>query len=125
MPSISQLASWEALILLAGLFGVILWKCISGEIVLDGLFEGDMKAPKSRAPENQDEFSTHISVGRIQVFWITLCVAYSYLAQVVQDPSQLPALPDSTVALLAGSHALYLGGKAQAMFLGPLRNILK
>ena len=120
MASLFKLAYWEALILLIGLFAVVLWKFISGEVALDQLFEGDIKAP-----EHPDGYSTQVSAGRIQVFWITLGVAYYYLLQVIHDPTHLPALPDSMVAILAGSHALYLGGKAQAIFLGPLRNLLK
>lgn len=115
MPSPVTLASWEGLILIGGLFAVVLWKMLSGEIPLDQLFEGDIRG--SSTP--------YISSGRIQAFWITIYVAYYYLVQVVHDPTQFPTVPDNMVALLAGSHALYLGGKAQAMLLGPLKDILK
>lgn len=115
MPSLSTLASWEGLILIGGLFAVVLWKMLSGEIPLDQLFEGDIRGSNN----------SYISSGRIQAFWVTIYVAYYYLVQVVHDPTQFPTVPDSVVALLAGSHALYLGGKAQAMLLGPLKNILK
>ena len=46
MASLFKLAYWEALILLIGLFAVVLWKFISGEVALDQLFEGDIKAPE-------------------------------------------------------------------------------
>ena len=120
MPSPSMLAHWEGLILVGGLLAIVFWKLISGGVVLDQLFEGDIQDPDA-----EDGFSTHMSAGRIQAFGITIYVAYSYLVQVIQDPTHFPAISDNLIVLLAGSHALYLGGKAQAMLLGPVRNILK
>lgn len=120
MLSPSKLAHWEALILIIGLFGIVAWKLITGGISLGQLFEGDIQDTDS--PQG---YSSYVSAGRVQSFWVTLYVAFYYLMQVIHDPTRFPALPDSLVAIFAGSQALYLGGKAQAMLLGKLRNILK
>ena len=120
MPSPSTLARWEGLILLGGFFVVVLWKLMTGEIALDQLFEGDQQDPDS-----ETGYSSYTSAGRVQTFWVTLYVAYYYLMQVIHNPTEFPTLPNGLIAALAGSHALYLGGKAQAMLLGPLKNLFK
>ena len=115
MPSLLTLARWEGFILIGGFFAVVLWKILNGDIALDELFEGDVRG----------KTTPQTSAGRIQAFWVTLFVAYYYLVQVINNPTEFPDVPDSMVALLAGSHALYLGGKAQAMLLGRLRDFFK
>lgn len=114
MPSLSTLANWEGLILIVGLFGVVFWKLCTGEIALDQLFEGD-------SGEDDDQTS-YVSAGRVQMFVVTISAAGYYLLQVIQNPTQFPAVPSGLVAALAGSHAIYLGGKAQDMLSGRLRN---
>jgi hypothetical protein len=120
MPSPSTLAYWEALILVVGLVGVVLWKLISGGMVLDQLFEGDIQDPNSK-----DGYSTYVSAGRVQAFWVTIGTAFYFLMQVIHNPTEFPNLPAGLIAVLAGSHALYLGGKAQAMLIGRLKDFLK
>lgn len=120
MPVLPTLASWGGLILLAGFFGIVFWKLATGGIVLDELLEGDI-----RDPDSTDGSSSYVSAARVQSLLITLFAALFYLVQVIQNPTAFPALPNGLIAAVAGSHALYLGGKAQAMLLGPLRNLLK
>ena len=45
--------------------------------------------------------------------------------QVIHNPTKFPDVPNEMIGVLAGSHALYLGGKAQAMLLGRLRDLFK
>ena len=118
MPSLLTLARWEGLILIGGFFAVVLWKVFTGEIALDRLFEGHIRKPNG-------QYTTYTSAGRVQVFWVTLYAAYYYLVQVIQNPTEFPTLPNGLIAVLAGSHALYLGGKAQAMLLGRLKDLFK
>jgi hypothetical protein len=118
MPSLLTLASWGGLILLGGFFAIVFWKLATGSIVLDQLLEGDV-----RDPESADGYSTQVSPARVQSLSITLFVALYYLVQVIQNCKELPALPGALVALLAGSHAVYLGGKAQAMLGDRLRGL--
>jgi|SRR5215469_14942361 len=118
MPSPSTLAYWEGLILIGGLFGVVFWKLATGEIALDDLFEGQIR-------DKNGDYSSYTSKGRVQSFLVTIYVALYYLMQVIQNPTKFPEVPAGLVGVLAGSHALYLGGKAQAMLLGRLRDFLK
>lgn len=118
MPSLSTLASWEGLILIGGLFGIVVWKMMTGEIPLEQLFEGDSLARDGTR-------SSYASGGRVQAFLVTIYVAFYYLMQVIHNPKEFPEVPTSVVGVLAGSHAVYLGGKARAMLLSRFRNFLK
>jgi hypothetical protein len=120
MPSLLTLAYWEGLILIGGLFGLVFCKLMTGEIVLDQLLEGDIRDPNSA-----DGYSSYVSAGRVQSLLFTIFAALYYLLQVVHNPKEFPTLPNGLMATLAGSQAVYLGGKAQAMLLGRLRDFLK
>jgi|GEM_PF-2312830 len=117
MPSPAILAYWEGVLLLAGMVGVVAWKLAGGDYALDELFEGPVR-------EADGTYTTQTSAGRVQIFWVTIIVAGSYLLRVINDSHQFPDVSDGMLALLAGSHALYLGGKAQGMLLGRFRDIL-
>jgi hypothetical protein len=117
MPSPATLAYWEGVLLLGGIIGVVVWKLASGELPLDDLFEGSVR-------EADGTYTVQASAGRMQTFWVTIIVAGSYLLRVINDPHQFPDVSDGMLGLLAGSHALYLGGKAQGMLLGRFRDIL-
>lgn len=110
MRLLSTLAYWEGAILLAGFAGVILSKLATGRISLSCLLEGDV-----RDEESPSGFSTRASAGRTQALLVTLFVAGYYLLQVFHNPREMPQVPGSMVAALAGSHAIYLGGKWQDM----------
>src|SRR5271169_3863141 len=115
-------AKWGGLLLLGGFFGIVFWKLADGSMVLDQLFEGSIR---DRHPKNTSGYSNYVSAGRVQTFLVTVFVALYYLLQVIQDPTRFPKLPVQLVVALAGSHGLYLGGKAQAMLLGRVRDFLK
>jgi hypothetical protein len=117
---LSTLAYWEGLILLGGFFGTVLWKLLTGGISLEQLLEGDVRHPNASEGD-----STSASPGRAQSLVSTIFVSAYYLLQVVQNPKEFPKLPPYLIAVLAGSQALYLAGKAQAMLLGPLLDFLK
>jgi len=120
MPSISTLAAYEGFILIGGFFGIVFWKLLTGGIGLSQLLEGDIRDPNSPGG-----YSTQVSAGRAQSLLITLFVALYYLSQVIHNPKEFPRLPGGLIEALAGSQAVYLGGKAQAMLLGRWRNIVK
>jgi hypothetical protein len=113
MKVLSTLAVWEGLILLGGFFAIVLWQLLTGRIPLDQLLEGDARDPRS-----PDGYSTYASPGRAQSLLFTLFVAGYYLLHIIHNPKQFPSLPAQLVSALAGSQALYLGGKAQAMLRG-------
>ena len=118
LPSPSTLASWEAVAIVAGLCGLVFWKMITGEISLERLFEGDGK-------DDAGNPAAYTSTGRVQAFAATLYIAVYYLVQFAHNPREFPAIPNWMVATLAGSHAIYLGGKAQDLLQGRLRDFLK
>jgi hypothetical protein len=122
MRTLSEVARWEGLILLGGLFGIILWKLLTGGISLDQLLEGDIGRPNNALGSDP---GTYVSMGRAQSLAITVFAALYYLLQVWQNPREFPHLPASLIDALMGSQAIYLAGKAQAM-LGPrLRSFLQ
>jgi hypothetical protein len=120
MRFLMTLAYWEGAILFGGLFSVVLWKLMTGDISLSYLLDGDVQDPASPTG-----FSTQPSPGRIQALMVTLFVAGYYLLQVIHNPKEFPKLPNAMVIALAGSHVLYLGGKAQAMLSGGVRDRFK
>ena len=110
MRTLATLAYWEGILLLAGFLGIVLWKLLTGGISLEQLLEGD-----ARDPGSADTYSTYVSGGRTQLLAATLFVAGYYVLQVFHNPKQFPTLPAQIVGALAGSQALYLGGKARAL----------
>jgi hypothetical protein len=120
MPPVTTLAHWEGLILVGGFFGVVFWKLFTGQIPLNRLLEGDI-----RDPHAADGYSSYVSGGRVQSLLLTLFAALYYLLQVIHNPREFPNLPGALVTTLGASQAAYLGGKAQAMLLGRLRDFLK
>jgi len=112
MPSVVQLAEWEGIILVAGLCGVVLWKLFTGEISLDYLLYGDAR-----------NRTTFFSPGRAQMLMFTVVSAAYFLLQVIHNPAKFPEVPSALLGVLAGSHAVYLGGKAQSLYLGRFRDL--
>jgi hypothetical protein len=107
MRSVQQLAYWEGLILVGGLFGIVFWKVLTGGISLSGLLYGDRR-----------DGGVEFSPGRVQLLIVTLTVGLYYLIQVIQNPTAFPDIPTSWLAALGGSQTVYLGGKARAMLFG-------
>lgn len=120
MGSLVKVATTMAVVLFCGFFGILAWKMMTGGISLNYLFDGDVKNP-----QDPGEFSTQPSAGRIQALTVTVIVAAYYLLQVIHSPGQFPKLSNSMVGTVAGSHALYLGGKAQAMLSDRIRDLFK
>ena len=118
MPSPTTLAEWVGLLLFGGFFGVVFWKLADGSIPLDRLLETSIGA-------SQDADGSSASAGRAQSLAVTLFVASYYLIHVIQNPKQFPELPQSLVAILAGSQAMYLGGKALDILPDSWRNLFK
>jgi len=68
MPSPFVLAKWEGLLLLAGLFGIVCWKLLTGSIDLDRTFADDIR---DRGPESDDTTSC-ASAGHVQSLLVTV-----------------------------------------------------
>jgi hypothetical protein len=102
MMELLTIGEWEGYLFLFVLLGIVLLRISTGNIRTRGLIEG-------RTRRGRD----FLSGGRIQLFWVTLALAARYVYQVWQNPTQLPDVPAAWLALLGGSHALYLGTKFQ------------
>lgn len=107
MAFLPKLVFWETLILLGGFFGVIFWKILTGGISLQYMLYAD-------TPQGGTTFSP----GRAQAMMVTLIVAVQYLLQAISHPTAFPQIPEFWVIALAGSHAVYLGGKARSLLSG-------
>jgi hypothetical protein len=121
MTNAVQLAVWGGMLLLIGFFGIIFWKIFTGSISLDYLLYGDVR---ERTAKDSQSYSTQFSPGRAQALMFTVVAAGYYLLQVIQDPTKFPQIPDTLLYALGGSHAVYLGGKAQGLLLGRIRDLI-
>lgn len=117
MPNVAQFAAWEGIILVSGLCGIVLWKLMTGGISLNCLLYGDARVVKGRGHK------TYFSAGRAQMLMTTVVSAGYLLLQVVQHPTHFPDVPTPFLIALGGSSAMYLGGKAQALYLGRFRDL--
>ncbi len=120
MPSPVTLAEWVGFLLFGGFFGAVFWKLADGTIPFDQLLETGLRASRDGSVEDSSA-----SAGRAQSLAVTLFVALYYLIHVIQNPRQFPELPQSLVAIFAGSQTMYLGGKALDLLPGSWRNFFK
>jgi hypothetical protein len=107
MNSLFKVGEYGGFVLFLAFFAVVVWKMITGEISLDGLLESkDDQGTRSFSPE------------RAQLLIFTLLVAGKYVLAVIQNPHRdsLPDLSAELVAVLGGSQAIYIGGKAWSRF---------
>jgi hypothetical protein len=119
MRPLQQLAYWEGLILVGGFIGVVCWKLLTGAIDLRYLLYGDARRPGDSGQ------ATFFSPGRAQLLTLTVISAVYFLLQVIENPTTFPKIPDTFLAVLGGSQAVYLGGKAQALLLGRVRDLIR
>ena len=112
MPNVIQFAAWGGIILVSGLCGIVLWKLMTGGISLNYLLyvKGGGRKPS-------------FSPGRAQMLMTTVISAGYFLLQVIQDPTHFPDIPTPLLIALGGSSGIYLGGKAQALYLGRFRDL--
>jgi hypothetical protein len=120
MSGLSQLAQWEITLFLFALAALAAVQLLSGDINVKGLLYGRIRG---RKPGEDRYFSPE----RVQLLVFTLGAAFVYVSQVASNSHNgtLPTVPNSWLAILGGSNALYLGGKAITQFLGnriPRRN---
>ncbi len=102
MPS-GLLVARIALALLGVLAATVAVRLLTGGIATRGLLQG-----RTRHGE------TRVSPTRVQMLLATLSAAAWYLSQVAATGT-LPDPPTWMLALLGGSHGIYLGAKADAL----------
>lgn len=98
---------WEVLLLLFGFFGLLAIKILTGQISTRGLLYG-----------TKGDGSKYLSPERVQLLLFTLGAAFQYLASVLKNPTTFPAIHESWIGILGGSHIVYLSGKFGASRLG-------
>ena len=113
MSLLLHLVRLEVWVFLLALAGIIAFQILTGDINTKGLLCRNSKAMKKSGP---------ISPARVQLLISTLGMAFYYLGQVMGNPTHgLPDVPASWPAVLGGSHAIYLGGKAYTRWLGKMK----
>lgn len=99
---------FEVVFFLSGLAAIIFYRLLTGGINTKGLLYS-----------KQIKGAPHLSPERVQLLLFTLGTAMLYLLDVLENRNsgKLPDIPIKTLAMLGGSHAIYLGGKAYSMLL--------
>ena len=109
---LSRIAQWEVILFIGGMGILILLRLLTGEINTRYLLWG-----------RREDGTRYFSPERVQLLMITLGAAARYLTAVLHDPYKFPEVSDEWLAVLGGSHILYLGGKlANTRFGKSLRN---
>jgi len=96
----------EVFAFLGGLAAIIAYRLLTGQINTNYLLFGTKK-----------DGTKYFSPERLQLLVFTLGTAMFYLNTVMENRASgvLPDVPTETLMLLAGSHAIYLAGKAYMM----------
>lgn len=96
----------EALVFLGGLAAIVAYRLLNGQINTRYLLYGTQK-----------DGAKYFSPERVQLLLFTLGTAMLYLSDVTQNRTSgvLPDVSNETLALLGGSHAIYLSSKAYMM----------
>lgn len=96
----------EIILFLGGLAAIIAYRLLNGQINTRYLLYGTQKGG-----------TKYFSPERLQLLLFTLGTAFLYLNNVMQNRASgvLPDVSNQTLALLGGSHAIYLSGKAYKM----------
>ena len=123
MHNLSQIVRWEVQLFLLALFGIVAMQILTGQISTKKLLYGrksDAGDPVVGADGlthgRKKEDTPYFSPERVQLLLFTLGAAFYYLTQVLNNPNPgtFPPLPESWTAVVGGSNAIYLGGKAYA-----------
>ncbi|MCU1264843.1 MAG: hypothetical protein JWM21_1161 [Acidobacteria bacterium] len=101
-------ARFEVVLFLGGFAAIIFYRMLTGSINTHYLLYGTNK-----------DGTKYFSPERVQLLLFTLWTAVSYVMQIgeTREAGVLPDIPIKTLALLGGSQAIYLGGKAYSMLL--------
>ncbi len=100
MPRIAALITWEGLVFLFTLLGIVVVRILTGGLRTQGLIEGTTAGG-----------SRFVSAGRVQLLIVSLVAAVQYLTQVWQNPHSFPEVPPNWLLFFGGSQVLYLGSK--------------
>lgn len=112
MTLLINFARYEFEFLLAAFAAVIVYKFLSGGIIMRGLL--CEKTSTGRGP---------VSAARVQLLLVTLAMAFYILSEVIQTRT-FPDIPTRFLVILGGSHSIFLGAKGVLSLLsfGPEKN---
>jgi len=112
MDLLLELVRWEVLIFLVALAGLIVYQLLNGQINTQYLLYGRTSA----ATSDDKNSNLYFSPERVQLLVATIGAALYYVMQTLTTAKSghLPDIPDGWPALMGGSNAIYLGGKAYA-----------
>jgi len=127
MPDVRQIVAWEVQLFLLALFGIVVMQLLNGQISTKNLLygrvndTGDPIVGADGVTQGRKKDDTlYFSPERVQLLLFTLGAAFYYLTLVLNNPNPgtFPPLPDSWPAVIGGSNAIYLGGKAYSRLWG-------
>src|SRR5215813_3424846 len=108
MDLLIQLTRWGVLLFLLSLAGIVIFRLLTGEINTRYLLYGTVRGGRRSG-------SRYFSPERLQLLVFTISAAFYYLTQLLEvRAKEFPQLPESWVAVIGGSNAVYLAGKAYA-----------
>jgi len=112
MDLLLQLVRWEVLIFLGALASLIVYQLLNGRINTQYLLYGRTSAANGR----DENGNLYFSPERVQLLAATIGAALYYVMQTTETAKtgQLPDIPSGWPALMGGSNAIYLVGKAYA-----------
>ena len=104
--SFAEIVTVEVYVFLGALAAIIAYRILTRQINMNYLLYGTKKGGER-----------YFSPERVQLLLFTLGTAMFYLNDVMQHRTSgvLPDVSTETLALLGGSHAIYLSGKAYMM----------
>lgn len=104
--SFAEIVTVEVYVFLGALAAIIAYRILTRQINMNYLLYGTQKGGER-----------YFSPERVQLLLFTLGTAMFYLNDVMQHRTSgvLPDVSTETLALLGGSHAIYLSGKAYMM----------
>jgi hypothetical protein len=111
MPGVRGAVTYLMLIFIGGLAATVLARLLTGGINTRHLLHGRRR-----------DGTLYFSAERVQLLIFTLWTALSYLLTAAENrgAGKLPDVPAETLALMGGSHAVYLGGKAYSMLFAKI-----
>jgi hypothetical protein len=103
MDLLLQVVRWETGLFLFALAGIVAFQLLTGQINTNRLLYGKM-----------GDATANISPERVQLLVMTLGAAFYFVMQTATTAKSgnFPDIPDTWPALMGGSNAIYLAGKA-------------
>jgi hypothetical protein len=110
--SVAWFVKLEIIVFLGGLAAIVAYRLLTGGINTKYLLYGTQK-----------DGTKYFSPERVQLLLFTLGTAMFYFVDVLKNRNSgaLPDVPTETLAILGGSQAIYLGGKAYMMLIKKIK----